>query len=360
MVGLPKCGTTDFAAKIGYHPLLQMSKHKEPHFWTRCNRPKHHQNTCPLPDSPSTAALTTSLNDYLDLWKANHIIRAGSLAYEASASTFFELRPFKEHGVNLTTPELIRRAYGQFADRIKIIVLFRDPLARSWSDYTYMAAGQRYKQQLLIEKNHKDGKKVLPPRPNKDSYHINVKAAIAEYQECFAARSVQECATDADFSKGDVALRNGRLGIGLYEPMLKEWSKSFGPDQLLALRAEDLWLNASKVFDEVFEFLELPPMSESVKKEVARLEPQNSQKKGALQGNALKYKDHLTVDEHMRPDTEELLRAFFGPFDTKLVTMLEEMRKTRAKLQQESRIEGKGKALMEKFRKIKAKLSLDV
>lgn len=133
VVGLPKCGTTDFAAKIGYHPLLQMSKHKEPHFWTRCNRPKNNLHTCPLPDNPSTANMTASFHDYLKQWNSKAIVQTSALAYEASASTFWELRPFKDHGVNLTTPELIRASYGEFAKQIKIIVLFRDPSARSWS-----------------------------------------------------------------------------------------------------------------------------------------------------------------------------------------------------------------------------------
>ena len=204
--------------------------------------------------------------------------------------------------------------------------------------------------------NDKVGKKELPPRPNKDSFHENAKRAIAAYETCFAARSIHSCATDHEFSKGEVALRNGRLGIGLYEPMLKEWAKTFGPNQLLALRAEELWSNASNVFDKVFEFLDLPPMSAAVKREVADLTPQNSQTKGALQGNALKYEGHLAVDEHMRPDTEEMLRNFFSPFEAKLEILLEEMQSARVRLRQEIRMDQKGNAFMEKVLKAKARL----
>ena len=98
-------------------------------------------------------------------------------------------------------------------------------------------------------------------------------------------------------------------------------------------------------------------MSEAVKSEAADLKPQNSQKKGALQGNALKYEGHLAVDEHMRPDTEEMLRAFFEPFDAKLKITLEDMRKARIQLREERKLDKKGKALLEKFLKIKTKIA---
>lgn len=176
-----------------------------------------------------------------------------------------------------------------------------------------------------------------------------MNVAIAQYRKCFAERSVDACATDATFTKGETALQNGRLGIGLYEPMLRAWSAHFGPDQLLALRAETLWSNAIQEFEKVFEFLDLPPMSLEMQDQVAALDPHNSQKKGALQGKSLVYKDHLSVDEHMRNDTHELLRVFFEPFEANLKVMLEKMHNDRLKLRSHHRIAAKGEALVSRY-----------
>jgi hypothetical protein len=326
VIGLPKCGTTDFAAKIGRHPLLSMSRKKEPHFWTRCNRKRQ----CALPDQPSTAEMTASFEHYLNEWNADRILASGAIAYEASASTFWEFHPYATHGVTLSIAELIRAAYGTFAKQLKLVVLFREPTSRAWSDYTYFSARHTKKQAEQRETVGASNRKQNPPlsRPNQNTFHQGVVEAIAAYNACFRNRTEIDCATDSSLRN----TRDGRLGIGLYEPVLREWAKVFGADQLLPLRAEDFWNEPEKELDRVFSFLNLPPMPKEAKESVKDLIPSNSQSTGALSGKALEYEKYLAIDRHMQNDTRLLLSDFFRPFDKKLKVALAEMHEARPQI----------------------------
>lgn len=223
IIGTPKSGTTDLAARLKLHPLLTSSRTKEPHFWARCGKystsktfrcPRVRVNDTTCSNWPALAkhSLRDRFNHYLKEWDAAAVYRSGAIAFEASASTFWD--GLYQAGTDTPTPALLRKAYGTFAHKLKLIVLVREPVARAWSDFKYFQ-GRKKRHDL----------KVAHGKP-RAFFHDAVVASVASCNACFKERGVLACITDKAIHQ---AVRDsGRMTLGIYEPYLNVWSRYFG------------------------------------------------------------------------------------------------------------------------------------
>lgn len=150
--------------------------------------------------------------------------------------------------------ERIRR----LAPRARLIILLRDPVARTYSDY---------------------------------NMH---RSRTTEETRTF------EQAIDDELSGACTDFRLTYLHQGIYEPHVRRWLDLVPREQLLILRSEDFFRDPRLVLREVFTFLGLPQV------DLGDLPAQNE---GSYQ-------------DSMKPETRLRLREYFRPYNRKLYDLL--------------------------------------
>lgn len=108
LAGVPKAGTTSLAAYLNQHPSVYMSKPKEPHFF-------------------EGQSYTKGIDFYVNTYFAN----AESFPRRGDAT------PSKLYEHTTVLPRL-QVVYG--STPLKFIVIFRDPVARAWSEYLHLVS----------------------------------------------------------------------------------------------------------------------------------------------------------------------------------------------------------------------------
>ncbi|OIQ31058.1 MAG: hypothetical protein BM564_02260 [Bacteroidetes bacterium MedPE-SWsnd-G2] len=116
IVGGAKCGTTSLFYYLDQHEQVFAPAEKEPHFFSFFNNK-------PNFSSPADLRTISNIDEYSKLFdKAN----SGQLLFEASTSYLFDYK---------TTISNIKEIYGSDYNKLKIIVLLRNPVDRAWSQY---------------------------------------------------------------------------------------------------------------------------------------------------------------------------------------------------------------------------------
>lgn len=146
----------------------------------------------------------------------------------------------------------------RMAPQARFIILLRDPVARTYSDY---------------------------------NMH---RSRTTEETRTF------EQAIDDELSGACTDFRLTYLHQGIYEPHVRRWLDLVPREQLLILRSEDLFRDPLPVLRQVFTFLNLPQVD---------LEDLPVQNEGAYQ-------------EPMKPETRLRLREYFRPYNRKLYDLL--------------------------------------
>ena len=121
---------------------------------------------------------------------------------------------------------------AQVSPQSRLIVLLRDPVARAWSHYRHEVAAGRES--------------------------LSFEAAIAAEPERLRG------ADEAVRSNGSEELRRRHrncsyVSRGRYAEQLAPWLRVFPREQLLILRAEDLFADPAATWSQVLSFLDLPP-----------------------------------------------------------------------------------------------------
>ena len=162
-----------------------------------------------------------------DLWYRAHF---DSDRAKARAARRLGYRPLSGEAspYYLWDPRLVERIHGT-APQVKAIALLRDPVKRAWSHY------------LERRQNH-----VEP---------LTFEQALAAEPARLAGELDRMLADPAYYSQAyDWYPYRAR---GVYQPQLERWSAVFPADQLLVLRAEDLYRDVQGTFDVVCDFLEV-------------------------------------------------------------------------------------------------------
>ena len=186
IIGAGKCGTTSLYNYLGCHPQILLPNKKEPRFFDKNFAHGYEWYLAQFP----------AISDRHDL-----------LTGEASPSYLF-------------LPQVAQRIRN-FAPNIKLIVMLRNPVERSISDYY---------------QNKKSGR-------NQKSLEDVIKEEIQRYEQ----------KTDTELS-----YRGGSLLRSLYYYKLQRWMKIFPKNQFLIIKSENFFAKTAQSMKNIFEFLDLP------------------------------------------------------------------------------------------------------
>ena len=128
----------------------------------------------------------------------------------------------------LWDPRMAQRIHGTAPD-VRAIALLRDPVKRAWSHYLE-------RRQMHVEP-------------------LTFEQALAAEQARTEGELERMTADPAYYSEAyDWYTYRAR---GIYQPQLENWARVFPADQLLVLRAEDLYRDVQGTFDVVCDFLRI-------------------------------------------------------------------------------------------------------
>ncbi len=207
IIGVAKCGTTALYDYLSQHPQFLPSVVKEPQY---------------------LSSLLPQINkiEKQDDWS---LLNAERDFYLAHFPPRPESSPFitGESSVNSIYPGVEKVVYNWFP-KIKLIILFRDPVKRVISHYNHM-----------LKKN----------RP-KHSFEQEISLQLEQFE------GITESALK------DIIIRNNQdtwlIAHSLYIYILERWIKLFQKEQFLVLSNEDLAQDPAGVMKQVFDFLEMP------------------------------------------------------------------------------------------------------
>lgn len=263
VIGVKKCGTGTLRYFLKFHPQVAFTAEEEMHYF---NIPSRHAKGIQ--------------------WYRRRM----SLSWPNQLTIEKTPRYF----VSSVAPTGIR---DEISPKTKIIVLLRDPVKRSISDYLAVR-----KTEGLTLQNPVNSSNQLPPYTD-PIYDIK--------------SSFENSVLDLN---GDIKSWNGLINIGLYSNHLRRWLDVFPRQQILVLDSDTLTHDPLKAFRLIEQFLDLSPF----------FRPEHfyfSKRKGfyclkmsgkvSCQGSS-KGRTHPTVDQSVI----DKLKAFYEPYDKDLVELL--------------------------------------
>ncbi|KAF6246275.1 P-loop containing nucleoside triphosphate hydrolase protein, partial [Scenedesmus sp. NREL 46B-D3] len=286
IIGVSKCGTTDLYHRLTLHKQILPATNKGPHFWDECPYPPAHGGC--------TAGPSGDFQAYINLFsRAADLVRSRpeAITGEASSNTFTSangvyLRGFRGDkpwaawaggaGLNASMPALLKEAQPY----LRLIVMLRDPVDRYYSAYHYYRWWEQEQRQLTA-----------------DDFHAHALREMQQWRDCVAAAGLSTCVR---------RYQPQQLVKGMYSQFLQDWLAHFPRHQLLLLRYEDYKAALPQHLEAVLQFLE-----------VSMPEPASWQ---AMLNAAVQNKKAYPA---MRPDTQQLLREFYAPFNTELAQVLD-------------------------------------
>ncbi|KAK3586033.1 hypothetical protein CHS0354_033159 [Potamilus streckersoni] len=240
VIGVDKCGSTDLFDKISTHPDILPNEGilKKETMWWSWRRYGHWLRR-------STQVQT--FEDYLNYFTGaataiERTVDSSGLHYlvtgDGTPMDFWDFSGWTDisqnYGLlepNFLTPHLIRHVNPD----VKMILIFRDPMERLYSDYYFLGLG-----------------KMTPV-----GFHEEVKWSIYVLHECIKKNSLRKCLFSREFH---VSV-NARIHVGFYSVFLKEWLKVFSRHQFLFLKTEEYSQDPVTVLQHVFSFLNLRGLS---------------------------------------------------------------------------------------------------
>lgn len=252
ILGAPKCGTTSLAQYLTRHPAYVRAISKELMFLQELpDFVANHQMNRMVERFWGRYREDDDLRSYRKFFPLNRQMRevsrrTGVPALTGDHTPFYLYCP--------VAAERIRR----LAPHARLIVLLRDPVARTYSDYN-------------MSLNRSDDE----------------------------TRTFEQ-ALDDELSGACTDFRRTYLHQGIYEPHLRRWLEMFPREQLLIQRSEDFFRDPQGVLREVHAFLGLPP----------------------LDFQDLSARNEGSYKAPMNPDTRARLREYFRPHNQRLYDLL--------------------------------------
>lgn len=244
IAGEAKCGTTSLYRYMCNHPGILSADVKEPHNFIRYGASPHfcrqHYPLC-------TA-----------FW-LRRLRCAGMPVLTGEATANY----FSTAGI----PEKIKAV----VPRVKIILAFRDPVIRAYSDYQMMRKGGF----------------------EKGEFNQGIEQALRWIHDPALLPLVTQARRE-----GEGFLRY--IFKGAYADHLPAWLRAFSPAQMLYVQSERFFENPQRELSRVFSFLSIPDH--------------------AIEGLPI-LKQGAYGDQWMAVDTERNLRIFYAPFNQRLEQM---------------------------------------
>ncbi|MCT7949166.1 sulfotransferase domain-containing protein [Ancylothrix sp. C2] len=195
IIGAQKSGTTSLYNYLIQHPQISPAKTKEIHFFDL----NYHQE--------------------IDWYKAQFPQQAGQNTITGESSPYYLFHP--------RVPQRVHQHFPQ----IKLIILLREPVARTWSHYHHEI---RLKYETL-----------------------SFEQAIASEPQRLQGETEKLLAEDNYYSFNHQ--HYSYLARGIYHQQIKNWQQYFPKEQILILKSEDFYANPAQTLNQTLEFLEIPP-----------------------------------------------------------------------------------------------------
>ncbi|CAH1772384.1 unnamed protein product [Owenia fusiformis] len=247
LIGFPKCGTTDLAARISHHPQI-LGRFKEFHFWSKLRK-------------DTQGGLIDTFKPYVDMFDmiAENIRNDIKLRSHSDAITgdnspstvFFYNGEYDGNGPVIINADIMKHISPSTT---KYICILRDPVERSLSEYYYW---------------HNEEGAIKSNMNHSQYYHVMVQDGIRRFEECASNNPLRYCVyllSRKGFGRGAMF----RVALGIYHVFLDDWIKVVGKDALLVLKMEDLRTNLTGVMTSVFDHLDVKPRLENLEEEYTR------------------------------------------------------------------------------------------
>ena len=283
MPGFPKCGSTSLFNTLVHHPLVEDTEMKETHFFTRFP----FQND----DDIDYLSILTYLRNFDQLGncsKTNHtclsIDGSQSLLWDTRTSTFLD-----------EVPLLVNHIFP----RPKFIVILREPVKRFISDFWFFTI-------QCVGHSHRYWKKIGPKM-----LHKLITEELDKIRDCVQKGNEEEICIHHSLVGTPNLFDDGcgeiRVGVGAYYVHVARWLRTFPIHSFHFVRMEDLMAHPYAIMEEIWKFLNLPP----VKEENFKMDIQPS--------NSISYPKLL-------PETKKALTDFYRPYNTMLSDLLKDDR----------------------------------
>ncbi|XP_008319498.1 carbohydrate sulfotransferase 15-like [Cynoglossus semilaevis] len=168
----------------------------------------------------------------------------------------------------------------------KFIAILRDPGERLFSEYLYCTNGNKSVQ----------------------DFHVMVEESVQMFYSCLSKRSFRWCVYETEFNYQMPA----KLNVGMYVVFLMDWIGLYGRDHIFIVRFEDYANNLVDELNRAYKFLNIDPLT-AEEEALVNSKPA---------WNTRKAEDKPLGD--MLPETKELLREFYWPFNVKLASVLDD------------------------------------
>lgn len=201
IIGVQKGGTTSLYKYLRMHPKVKSCAVKEVHFFNR-----HYERGLS--------------------WYQSHFPYKNGDFIVGEATPDYIYHPYAAMRVSETLPSA------------KFIVLLRNPIDRAFSHYQHNSRFPTYRKKV-------DSFEKAIALEKKLSFCINF-ASLKDYRELFSDDCVMRLYT-----------RYSYLRRGIYIDQIKPWFDLFEKEQILVLKAEDLYLEPKKTYQKCLEFLNL-------------------------------------------------------------------------------------------------------
>ena len=240
VIGAKRCGTTSLYEYLGQHPCIKKSSHDNIGFFN------------------------DNFHLGIDFYKSFFptIFEKKKVIQKNKKFMTYDVTPFYIY--HEKAPQRIH----QILPNSKLIVILRNPIDRSYSNYC-MGDPREKRKKKTFEEVIVDEKKILNKinKNNTDEYYNFVHSSM--------------------------------LARGFYAEQLENWFKIFPKDQILIIKSEEFATETNKIMNNIFDFLGLPHYN--------------------IHDDSKKNKNHYEV---MKKETRIDLIEFFRPYNEKLYSLI--------------------------------------
>ena len=235
VIGVVRSGTTSLYHYLSQHPSIVKSAYDELGYF----------------DSNYKLGLNWYKSFFPSIFEKNKIIK------KSGKFLTYDVTPFYIYN------EKSSQRIHQILPNSKLIVILRNPVDRSYSNYFLGNQEKKFEEIIADERENLD--KIN--KNNVDEYYDFVHTSM--------------------------------LARGFYAEQLEKWYKLFPKDQILIIKSEEFAIQTNKIMNEIFHFLELEPFD--------------------IPDKSKKNKNHYEI---MKKETRDELVEFFRPYNKKLYSLI--------------------------------------
>lgn len=238
LIGVKKCGTTYLISNIQKHPDFARPGFNEAHWFAH----KRFNGKTGIESYAHMFSKAAATIVYKSVRLPNGNISNNRLITGEKSPSNLNLNLHWKWTANLQEPQYVNLDHiHHFMPSVKIIVLFRDPVDRLYSDYY-----------------HEYGTLMRTHHPDPEEFHRIVKQSLPLYEKCFQERSVRSCVYDGDITEPS----RFQIQLGIYYIYWNELLRVFPRNNIHVLQYEELRTDFRRSLKAIFKFLDIEKLSD--------------------------------------------------------------------------------------------------